>query len=153
MAKRRSPVSGSGGRGFGFEDEIAGSYLIDLLTASHPFNGAIGRLKEIRWQAQDLGWRFDDLVLVGEKDELEHQAGISIKSAEHLNSEGFDKAIVVDAWDQRNGNDCRLLKDTDLLCLAVGEINSSVLKDWRDLTRDLPHRYQFSLSWECWMLS
>ena len=78
MAKRSPPASGSGGRGFGFEDEIAGWYLIDLLSASHPFNGVIGRLKEIQWQAQDLGWRFDDLVLVGEK----RQTGIS---SWHLN--------------------------------------------------------------------
>src|ERR1700677_1499925 len=96
---RRAPVRLTGNEGARFENQIAARFLLDILTAANSLGSHFGRVVRIDWQARDLGWLADDLVISClVSPDQERSAGISIKSNQQVNSNGFPADFVDLAW-------------------------------------------------------
>jgi hypothetical protein len=133
MPRRSAPVKNTGGEGFSFEDQVAGSFLLDMLRRAFPFGVDAGYPTRLDWQVKDLGWHIDDLLLELENSRHEiARAAVSVKSNAHLNSNGFSAPFVQDAWAQWRGEPGKPFNSTrDFLVLAVGSLAQTVKEAWQ----------------------
>jgi hypothetical protein len=133
MTRQSASVKNTAGEGFSFEDRVAASFLVDMLRRAFPLGAEAGYLTRLDWQAKDLGWHIDDLVLELENSRQEiAKAAITVKSNSHLNSNGFSAPFVEDAWAQWRGEPGKPFNSTrDFLVLAVGSLAQTVKEAWQ----------------------
>jgi hypothetical protein len=138
MTRKSAPVKNTGGGGFTFADKVAARFLVDMLSRGFPFEVKAGFPIRLDWEAKDLGWHIDDLLLrLYAAGGQEVVAAVSVKSNGHLKSSGFSSPFVQDAWSmlmrnersenscgmtncqgcssfsQRHGTDCNRICDTE----------------------------------------
>ena len=84
------------------------------------------------WEAKDLGWHIDDLVVRLTTARGSHvQCAISIKSNAHLNSNGFSSEFVQAAWAHwRSAANHPFDRRRDLVAVAVGALAHTVKVAW-----------------------
>lgn len=131
IAPSKSPTFTSGGGGFDYEDFVAAYYLAMMLLDRRPLGNEFGGIQSVLWQAGDIGWLFDDVVVCGDS---ESQAGISVKTDAHVNSNGFSTDFVKRAWAQYKSTCGRTFASDDLICLAELTISTEVQTAWRLLS-------------------
>ena len=114
---------------------MAASFLVDMLSRGFPFEVEAGFPIRLDWEAKDLGWHIDDLVLrLYGIDGQELMAAVSVKSNGHLKSNGFSSPFVQDAWAQWRGESNNPFnRNRDLLVLAVGSLAITVKDAWREV--------------------
>ena len=103
-----------------------------MLSRSFPFKVEAGYPQRLDWEAKDLGWHIDDLVVqltMAQGSQL--QCAISIKSNAHLNSNGFSPEFVQAAWAHwRSAPNHPFDRRRDLLAVAVGALAHTVKIAW-----------------------
>src|SRR6266436_3486754 len=135
VVKRKAPVQLTGGAGFHYENPVAARFLLDLLAGSNALGVDFGRIVRLDWQARDLGWLADDLVVTCKQSSGDRAAGISIKSAQQVTRAGFPPDFVEIAWAQWLGvKTDRMLRDSnDAIVLVTGSVAHDVQDAWSNL--------------------
>jgi hypothetical protein len=134
MPRKSAPVKNTGGGGYTFADNVAAKFLVDMLSRGFPFGVDAGTPIRLDWEAKELGWHIDDLLLhlhsVAQGQRV--MAAISVKSNAQLNSNGFSTSYVQDAWAQWRGESKNpFQRDRDLLGVGVGSLAITVKKEWQ----------------------
>lgn len=132
MLKKSAPVKNTGGEGYNFADNIAARLMIHMLARDFPFEVEAGYPVRLDWEAKDLGWHIDDLVVRLTTAQGSHmQCAISIKSNAHLNSNGFSSEFVQAAWAHwRSAVNHAFDRQRDLVAVAVGALAHTVKVAW-----------------------
>lgn len=137
MARKPAPVGLTGGEGFEFEDPVAAWFLVNLLTGRTPFEPELGQVVQVHWQARDLGWLLEDLLIKLEYRKIDHSVALSIKSDRQVTKNGFPSSFVHDIWEQWLGADPNpFQKGKDLFVLAVGDLADGVARAWSQLLQE-----------------
>src|SRR5215472_5896563 len=100
MAREVATVKETGGGGFGFADQVAAWFLLQMLRRAMVLGPESGVLTEVQFETRANGWLPDDLLLV-----LQHSSGpvrcaVSIKSDTKLSKTGLDSQFISDVWEQ-----------------------------------------------------
>ena len=138
--KRRAPVRLTGGSGPRFENQIAARFLLDLLTGANSLGTDFGRVIRIDWQAREEGWLAEDLAInCRVAPDKERSTGISIKSDQQVNSNGFPADFVDIAWGQwlGRGTSRTFRKAIDAVVLLTDALPAAVQTDWSALLAEL----------------
>jgi hypothetical protein len=136
MPRNRAPTKATGGGGFTFADKVAAGFLAQLLKRTFPIEPDFGPIAELHFEARDCGHILDDLLLVLKRGIQETRCAISVKSNRQLSKAGFNDGFVGDAWEQWDGaGGSSFNRETDLLGLIVGVIDSPTLEEWRGLQK------------------
>ncbi len=136
MAKRLSPVKLTGGGGFAFEDAIAAYFAVHMLSSSKYLGAEFGCVTAIDFQARDLGWLLDDLVITFASSNGPRSLAISVKSDKQVTRNGFPPDFVRAAWEQWLGIEPAAFKqDRDLLALAAGELADGIRSEWNQICK------------------
>ena len=136
MLRMRAPTKATGGGGFTFADNVAAGFLAQLLKRSFPIEPDFGSIAEVHFEARDSGQILDDLLLVLKHGNETTRCAISVKNNRQLTRAGFKDEFVQDAWQQWNGTaGSSFIRETDLLGLIVGVIDSQTLEEWRTLQK------------------
>ena len=132
MLKKSAPVKNTGGEGYNFADNIAARLMIHMLARDFPLEVEAGYPVRLDWEAKDLGWHIDDLVVRLTTAQGSHvQCAISIKSNAHLNSNGFSSEFVHAAWAHwRSAANHPFDRQRDLVAVAVGALAHMVKIAW-----------------------
>lgn len=132
MLKKRAPVKNTGGEGYNFADDIAAQLMIHMLARDFPFEVEAGYPVRLDWEAKDLGWHIDDLVIqLTTAQGSPVQCAVSVKSNAHLNSNGFSSEFVEAAWAHwRSAGNQPFNQQRDLLAVAVGSLAHTVKDAW-----------------------
>ncbi len=132
----RAPTKATGGGGFTFADRVAAGYLAQLLKRAFPIEPDFGSIAEVHFEARDSAQILDDLLLVLKHGNETTRCAISVKSNRQLTKAGFNDEFVRDAWEQWDGAaSSNFNRETDLLGLIVGVIDSQTLEEWRGLQK------------------
>jgi hypothetical protein len=100
MPKRDAPIKSVGGHPFEFETRVGAQMLVHLLTGSLALGKEFGHLTEVKFYQRSAGWgEFDDLLLIFQKDGVEHSCGLSLKTDDQLTKSGATRELVDQAWD------------------------------------------------------
>jgi hypothetical protein len=136
MSRNSAPTKATGGGGYTFADKVAASFLAQTLKRAFPIEPEFGPIAEVHFEARDAGQVLDDLLLVLKHGTEMTRCAISVKSNRHLTKAGFNDEFVGDAWEQWNGAaGASFNRETDLLGLIVGVIDSPTLEEWRGLQK------------------
>ena len=136
MARESAPTKATGGGGYTFADKVAAGFLAQLLKRTLPLEPDFGPVAEVHFEARDSGQILDDLLLVLKRGTDATRCAISVKSNRQLTKAGFNDDFVRDAWEQWNGADGSTFnRETDLLGLIVGVMDSPTLEEWRGLQK------------------
>lgn len=136
MAKRRSPVKLTGGGGFAFEDAVAAYFAVHMLSSSMYLDAEFGPVTAINFQARDLGWLLDDLVVTFSGSDGPRQLALSVKSDKQVKQTGFPSDFARAVWEQWLETESAVFKqDHDLLGLAVGELAQGVKSAWDQMCK------------------
>jgi len=134
MAKKKAPVTLTGGEGFNFEAMVAARFLVDMLGGIYLFGEQLGTIVRLDWQARDSGRLLDDLVLTLNARDGVHVAEFSIKRDRQVTAGGFPDSFVIAAWEQWLGKHSNKFRTTeDLLVLLVGDVADGVMNSWHTL--------------------
>lgn len=137
MAKHKAPASLTGGKGFNFEDLVAGRFLLDMLAGLRSIGPEYGRIIEVHWQVRDAGWLLDDLALTLETDGLRRTVAMSVKSHRQVTRAGFPDSFVTAAWEQWLGTESTVIAEgRDLLGLVTGKLANEVWEAWETLATE-----------------
>jgi hypothetical protein len=138
--KQRAPVRLTGGSGARQENEIAARFLLDMLSSSNRLGSEFGRVARVDWQATDMGWLMDDLAVTCEQAGNENRfVGISIKSDQQVNTNGFPADFVDLAWGMwlGRGTNRTFRRGADAIVLAAAGIPNQIQTDWSALLREI----------------
>ena len=136
MPRMCAPTKATGGGGYTFADKVAAGFLVQLLTRAFPTEPDFGFSAKVHFEARDAGQILDDLLLVLKRGTEATKCAISVKSNRQLTKAGFNDDFVRDVWEQWNGADGSAFnRETDLLGLIVGVIDSPTLEEWRGLKK------------------
>ena len=136
MSRESAPTKATGGGGYTFADKVAAGLLAQLLKRTFPLEPDFGPVMEVHFETRDSGQILDDLLLVLKRGNDQTRCAISVKSNRQLTKTGFNEEFVRDAWEQWSGGDGSTLnRETDLLGLIVGVIDSPTLEEWRCLQK------------------
>jgi len=138
--KKKAPVRLSGNAGTRYENEVAARFLLDMLGGTNSVGVDFGRILRIDWQARDLGWLTDDIVLTCQDSENEtRRVGLSLKSNKQITSQGFPDDFVDLAWGQWIGARTAgtFNKGKDAVALVTANISNDVFQDWSALLREV----------------
>jgi hypothetical protein len=134
VAKRRAPVSLSGGTGFNFEDCVAGRFLVDMLGGIASFGHEFGHVVRLDWQVRDTGRLLDDVAVTLDALNGSHTAEFSIKSHRQVTGGGFPSNFVEAAWEEWfHTESSTFQRDRDLLVMCTGKIGNDVIEAWEAL--------------------
>jgi hypothetical protein len=136
--KKKAPVQVTAGSGFRYENSVAARFLLDLLAGTNALGADFGRAKRIDWQARDLGWLADDLVIACTGSGGDRTAGVSIKSSQQVTRAGFPEDFVSIAWAQWLGFKTahKLRDNNDVIVLLTGSLTHEVEDAWSNLVSD-----------------
>jgi hypothetical protein len=139
MVKKKAPVKLTGGGGFVYEDHVAARLLLDMLAGTNSLGSDFGVVERINWQARDMGWLADDLVVSCKVTDRDRTIGLSIKSDRQVTSSGFPDSFVEIAWAQWLGvSTSRKLQDNaDAMGLITGSLAAEVEMAWSGLLPQL----------------
>ncbi len=136
MSRNSAPTKATGGGGFTFADKVAAGFLAQLLKRTFPIEHDFGSIAEVHFEARDSGQILDDLLLILKHGNTTTRCAISVKSNRQLTKAGFNDEFVGDAWEQWDGAPgSSFNRETDLLGLSVGVIDSPTLEEWRGLQK------------------
>ncbi len=137
MSRRPTPTRLSGGAGFGYEDEVAAYFLVEMLMGNQPLGPDFGTVAGVDFQVGDQGWLLDDLLITFEKHGADHHLAVSVKSNRQVTSKGFPPDFIRAVWSQWLGvtSQC-FATDRDLLCMVTGRLADSVECAWNDMLRE-----------------
>lgn len=135
MARKPATTKATGGGGYGFEDQVASHYALELLAARRSFGIEFGRIVRIDYQAHDEGWLLDDLVATFESQHGLHRLACSIRSNRQVTIQnGFPADFVNDIWEQWLDRDSSPFQEgRDRLSLLVGKLAGSVESAWNEM--------------------
>jgi hypothetical protein len=138
MPKQKAPVQVTGGGGFRYENSVSARFLLDLLGGTNSLGAELGRIKRIDWQARDMGWLADDLVITCANPDGDRTAGISVKSSKQVTRGGFPGDFVETVWAQwfGSGTDRKLIDNRDVVVLVTGSIEHDIYDAWTALLGD-----------------
>jgi hypothetical protein len=136
--KKRAPVQLTAGGGFRYENSVAARFLLDLLAGTNALGADFGKVKRVDWQARDLGWLADDLIIACASSSGDRTAGISIKSSQQVTRGGFPKDFLNIAWGQWLGfkTKHKLCDNNDAIVLLTGSLAHEVEGAWSILLSD-----------------
>jgi hypothetical protein len=136
MQRKLSTTKSSGGGGFGFADDVAAHFLVQMLSQDFPLEPDNGCVVGLDWEVRQAGWFLDDLLLRLRGDAGDAFCAISVKSNSQLNSNGFQGDFPNDAWEQWHATaENPFRRDTDFLGLAVPRITDTVKTAWEGILR------------------
>ena len=136
MSREAAPTKATGGGGYTFADNAAAGFLVQLLRRTFPLEPDFGPITDLHFEVRDSGQILDDLLLILKRGTGATRCAISMKSTRQLTKAGFNDEFVRDAWEQWNGADGSTFnRETDLLGLIVGVIDSPTLEEWRGLQK------------------
>ena len=134
MAKKKAPVSLTGGPGFNFEDDVAAHFLLDMLTGIASFGVEHGQVVQVDWQVRDSDWLLDDLAVTLESAAGRRTAALSVKSHRQITEAGFPDNFVEAAWEQwLHTTSNTFTEGRDLLGMVTGNIANQVMTSWETL--------------------
>ena len=136
--KKKAPVQATGGGGFRYENTVGARFLLDLLGGTDALGVDFGRITGIDWQARDVGWLADDLVITCKPAGAGRAVALSIKSAQQITRAGFPQDFVTIAWAQWFGikTERKLRDGEDAIGLITGGLPHEVKDAWSNLLRD-----------------
>jgi hypothetical protein len=138
LIKKKAPVQLTAGGGFRYENSVAARFLVDLLAGTNSLGVDLGRVSRVDWQARDLGWLADDLVVACTSSGGNRTGGISIKSAQQVTRAGFPQDFVSIAWGQWLG--CKtahkIRDNNDVIVLLTGSLAHEVEDAWSNMVSD-----------------
>ena len=137
MAKKPAAVALTGGRGFAYEDQVAGFFLANMLSA-HAFLGAeFGCVRSVEFQVDDCRWLLDDLLIHFESSDATHHLALSVKSDKQVTRNGFPRDFVRACWEHWLSSEATPFRhDKDVLALVVGRVAHEVKAAWDDVVRE-----------------
>jgi len=136
MSRETAPTKATGGGGYTFADKVAAGFLAQLLKRMFPLEPDFGPVAEVHFEARDSGQILDDLLLILKRGTEATRCAISVKSNRQLTKAGFNDDFVRDAWEQWNvADESTFNRETDLLGLIVGVVDSPTLEEWRALQK------------------
>jgi hypothetical protein len=129
-----SSPTGTGGAGIFFEQRVGAAFLAYLLVRGVPPFLKNCQIDKIHFQAGHLGWRTDDLVVVGRQtDGEECKAAIQVKQSFALAASNEDCVETFEkAWQDFN-NASLFRKGRDVLVLITGPPRDKLSKGLRTL--------------------
>ena len=134
MPRNTAATYATGGGGFTFADKVAAAFLAQMLRCSFPLEPEAGSIRELHFEARDVGVVLDDFLLVLGHTGTRRRCAISVKSNSQLTRTGFSAGFAEDAWDQwRQAPSAHFDASTDLLGLVVGVAEDISLQEWREL--------------------
>lgn len=138
VVPKKASVRLTAGMGFRNENGIAARFLVDLLAGANTLGVDFGKVNRVQWQARDLGWLADDLVIDCVATTGQRTVGISIKSDRQVTGAGFPSDFVRIAWAQWLGvRTERVLRGSDdAMVLMVGSLTNDVEDAWLNLLSD-----------------
>lgn len=96
-----SPPKGTGGGGFGFEDQVVAWLLAHMLSNDAPFGVDAGTLERLDFQTSPEGWELDDVLATTKAaGGALHRTAISIKSNLQFVGSSPPPGFVAAAWSQ-----------------------------------------------------
>jgi len=139
MGNRQDPVrtptpQATGNAGPSYEQHIGASCLAVLLTGGMTLFSSDSPLKEVHFQARRLGWRTDDLLLIGEDSQgIMHRVAIQAKRTFSL-AKSDDECVktIRAAWDDFTNADL-FHAAQDRLVLVTGQAPLSFCRGMRNL--------------------
>ncbi|WP_158791510.1 hypothetical protein [Granulicella sp. L60] len=133
-AKKLAKIKSTGGYGFGFEDKVAGQFLIRMLDGAEPLNIKGAQIQRLSFQVAASGWVLDDQLLELRNDAGPLYCSVSVKSAAYLTKGGFKSEFVADSWAQwfKGGP---FDPQRDFMALAVGHLADAPSIAWEDIER------------------
>jgi hypothetical protein len=138
ILKKKAPVQATGGGGFRYENAVAARFLLDLLGGTNALGVDFGRITRVDWQARDVGWYADDLVLSCKPASGDRTAALSIKSSQQVTRTGFPEDFVKIAWAQWLGfkTERKLRDSNDAVVLVTGSVAHDVKDAWSNFLHD-----------------
>jgi hypothetical protein len=138
IVKKKAPVQVTGGAGFRYENSVAARFLLDLLGGTNALGVDFGRITRIDWQARDVGWLADDLVIACKPSRGDRTAALSIKSSQQVTRAGFPGDFVKIAWAQWLGikTERKLRDSNDTIVLVTGSLAHDVKDAWSNFLHD-----------------
>lgn len=134
-AAQGTPVFTSGVGGVALEDQTAAYVLAAMLADQPPFGEEIGRIARIDWQADESGWRFDDLVLTC-TGAASPRVSISCKSGKYVTSKGWKADATNRLWQQWNtSTDNPFRRDIDLMAVVTATLANGVGDAWNAIVQ------------------
>ena len=138
--KKKAPVRLSGNAGTRYENEVAARFLLDMLAGTNSAGASFGHIVRIDWQARDLGWLTDDMVLTCQdsRDET-RRIGFSMKSNKQVTTNGFPDDFVDLAWGQWLGarTTDKFHRGKDAISLVTATISDDVFDNWSALLKEI----------------
>ncbi len=128
-----SPIA-TGGGGEHFEQHVAAFALGLLLVRATPPILTDTSVVEVHLQTRHLGWRTDDILLVGETGSgSRRQLAVQVKRTFTVSANNDDcRKTIQGMWDDFQAGD-RFSSSTDYLAIAILHGTATVLQDFNSL--------------------
>lgn len=130
----------SGNAGTRYENQVAARFLLDMLGGTNSVGMDFGRIIRIDWQARDLGWLPDDIVVTyRDSGDRIRRVALSMKSNKQITSGGFPDDFVDLAWGQWLGarTTGSFHEGKDAIALVTAKIAEGVFHDWSALLGEI----------------
>lgn len=134
-SKQPAPPWSTGSGGTTVEVEVGAYFLAAMLTGDRVLAPSLPHVViGIDWQARDMDWLLDDLLLTLRDGTTEGSLALSTKSNHQISQAGFSADFVWAVWSHWLQKDTGAFeKERDYLGLVVARLDTRIQDAWEDL--------------------
>ncbi len=135
MAKQVATPKQEGGGGYSFEDKVAATFLLKLLSGDPPLEVQAGCVQSLSFQKRVDGWHLDDLVLtLRDLHGKLASFALSVKSTPYISKSGFPAEFTTAVWEQaQHVGGVRFDIACDYLGIATSPLDLEISSAWNGL--------------------